>query len=222
MQKKFFLIPSLLLSFGLSAATLDGHLFTPNGFDTNDPVEVVVSGVLPDLCHRNPSFDIDRENRIFLIQMNAYYVPQNHCRKLALPYMEKVSLGMLPAGTYTVRLMDFRTVLDEKTVTVLPARNELRDNFNYGNVTGIRDLGKGKLELLGTNPVDCLVFESLEAEVQGKIIVLMPHFREAGECQSEPKSFSLSYQIPKHLKGEILIHVRVMDGRSFNYILRKK
>jgi hypothetical protein len=216
----------VLLFFALTAMAnpmrplSKGKLLAPKGFDSNDPVEVVISGTLPDLCHRNPSYEIVREGQTFLIQLSAYYVPGENCERLSLPFMQRVNLGMLPAGTYEVKLMDFKKTVSRLSVKVTEASSSLQDNFNYGNVMGLREIREqGRIELIGTNPIDCLEFEYLETKVQSNVIVFLPHFREAGECHAVPKSFSIFYELPPSLDTkELLFHVRVMDGRSFNYI----
>lgn len=197
-----------------------GKLLAPKGFDSNDPIEVVISGTLPDLCHRNPSYEIVREGTIFLIQLSAYYVPGENCQRLSLPFMQKVNLGMLSAGTYEVRLMDFKKTVSKLTLKVSEATNSLQDNFNYGNVMGLREIREQRrIEFIGTNPIDCLEFDFLETKIQGNVIVFLPHFRQVGECHANPKSFSIFYDLPATLTAkEVLFHVRVMDGRSFNYI----
>ncbi len=223
---KIFWILVFLLSGEVFAGEknpiLDGKLFVPQGFDTNDPAEVVISGKLPDLCHRNPSFEIERVGSIFNIYLYAYYVPLERCRKISVPYMEKVSLGVLPAGNYQVRLMDFRTPISTELLKIEVAPSLLQDNFNYGNVMGIRTLANSRqIELIGTNPVNCMKFENVETRIQGNVVVVLPHFKIVGRCKEVPTTFSIVYNlpvIPRH--KDTLLHVRVMDGRSYNYILK--
>ena len=31
------------------------HVYIPSGFDDNDNVEIVITGFLPNLCHKSPS-----------------------------------------------------------------------------------------------------------------------------------------------------------------------
>ena len=37
------------------------HLYVPDGFDSNDNVEMVVSGILPNLCHKSPKTAVVRD-----------------------------------------------------------------------------------------------------------------------------------------------------------------
>ena len=207
---------------GETASLLNGKLFVPQGFDSNDPAEVIIYGVLPDLCHRNPTYEVSRQGSVFTIYLYAYFVPLDTCRKISVPYMEKVTLGVLPEGSYQVRLMDFRTPISIENIKVEKAPRSLQDNFNYGNVMAIRPLAnRRQIELLGTNPVDCLKFEKIETRIQEKVIVLLPQFKEIGRCKEVPTTFRIVYDLPP-VNGhhETLIHVRVMDGRSYNYIYK--
>jgi hypothetical protein len=204
---------------------MSGKLYVPEGFDSNDLVEVVVSGKLPDLCYRNPTVEVERDGDTFEIYLYAYHVPVEPCRKIALPYMEKVNLGMLPQGNYKAKLIGEHAPLDTVEIKVTEAISQLQDEFNYGNVMGIRERENSRqIELIGTNPVNCLKFVKMETVIQAKVIVLKPHFKEQGECKEMPTPFSIKYEVPflpQHPRG-LLLHVRVMDGRSYNYLFRNK
>jgi hypothetical protein len=228
-MKIFILLISFatLNSWAMSRVPMTtGKLYIPEGFDTNDVVEVTVAGRLPDLCYRNPSYEVHREGNTFTISLFAYYVPTPEgCRALSLPYKETISLGVLSAGTYEVKLKRFRLTADSGRVRVKEASSSLQDEFMYGNVMGIREDEAGRgIELIGTNPVNCLKFEKLVASIQKSVIVLRPRFREEGVCKEHPTPFSIKYEVPylkAHPKG-MLLHVRVMDGRSYNYLYQNK
>lgn len=54
--------------------------------------------------------------------------------------------------------------------------------------------------------------------------VLRPKFKEVGHCAEEPTMFTIKYEVPylsNHPKG-VLLHVRVMGGRSFNYLYQNR
>lgn len=203
---------------------MKGKVYVPEGYDTNDLVEVFISGSLPDTCHRNPTYEIVREGNAFNIYLYAYYVPAPEgCRDISIPYFETVSLGMLQEGNYQVSVNREHGARTE--LKVKEAQNQLQDDYFYGNVMNIvEEQDSRTVELLGTNPVDCLKFEKLVAEVQDKVIVLRPQFREEGVCQERPTHFSVKYEVPylpEHPKG-MLIHVRVMGGRSLNHLFQNR
>jgi hypothetical protein len=201
---------------------MTGKLFVPEGFDDNDLVEVTVSGLLPDTCHRNPGHDVYRRDQEIHIELYAYWVPEPEgCRRRSTPYTEVINLGMLKSGTYQLSLGGVE-VTSSELLRISEAKGLSQDDFRYGNVTGIREIpGKREIELLGTNPVDCLRPVGLESEVQGNVIVLRPIFDERGPCRQGPTPFGLRYKVPKAAE-DLLLHIRVMDGRSFNYLYRRR
>lgn len=224
-------IPALLALFlslpvlAFDKVPLTGKLYIPGGYDDNDLVEVMVNGSLPDLCHRSPGYTVVREGNHFLIQMYAYYVPNPEgCGNLSVPYTENVRLGILPYGEYSASVEGAINASIDK-FKVRKAVSALQDDYIYGNVMGIKENDASReIELIGTNPVNCLKFHKLTADVQDKVIVLRPLFKQEGVCEDVPTSFVLNYKVPylkKHPKG-ILLHVRIMDGRSYNYLYQNR
>lgn len=228
-MKLLILLLSLisLNSFAMNrVALMTGRLYVPQGYDTNDLVEVTVLGSLPDSCHRNPTHEIIKEGSTFNIHLYAYYVPERRgCKKISIPYQETINLGMLSKGSYTIQLKG-TSVISKGSFKIVEARSALQDDFEYGNVMNIiEDEDSRTIELVGTNPTNCLVFDKLETDIQAKdVIVLRPRFREQGACNNEPTPFSIRYEVPflqNHSRG-VLLHVRVMGGRSLNYLFKNK
>lgn len=226
---KSILMALLLCSstvYAFEKVKIDGKLYVAQGFDDNDLVEVTVVGILPDSCHRNPTFNIERkDDNQFSIRLFAHYVPNPEgCRKISMPYQETINFGMMYPGEYSLSLVNTRST-QKKTLTINPASTYLRDEFLYGNVNGVVENDANReVELVGVNPVNCLSFEKMDAEVQDSIIILRPHFRESGVCKNRPTPFSIKYKVP-HLQNApqgILLHVRVMNGRSYNYLFQNK
>ncbi len=229
---KFLFLLASLLTINSYASTFNriplmtGKLYIPNGFDTNDLVEITVAGTLPDSCHRLPTYEVTKVNNQFNIHLYAYYVEMPEgCRKMALPYVETISLGMLKAGKYKVSLNESQNPKENLPLSVKEAVGALQDDFHYGNVMNIiEDPETREIELIGTNPVDCMQFDKLEAEVQGSVIVLRPKFLEQGVCGEKPTQFRLKYEVPflpTHPRG-LLLHVRVMGGRSLNHLFQNR
>ncbi|MGE3608354.1 MAG: hypothetical protein AB7I27_02110 [Bacteriovoracaceae bacterium] len=220
----------LMLSFNALAYTkiplMSGKVYAPQGYDTNDSVEVVVSGRLPDMCHRNPSFEVNKTGNHFKITLFAYYVPDiQGCKQISVPYSEVVNLGMLDKGDYQVSLQGVSNTDKPAKLKIIEATSSLIDDFKYGNVMGIKEDEAGRgIELVGTNPVSCLKFESMETIIQNNVIVFKPHFKEEGECKEDPTPFAIRYEVPylENSPRGVLLHVRVMNGRSYNYLYRNK
>lgn len=225
---KFFIL--LLSVFTLNAWSMSkvqlmsGRLYIPEGYDTNDMVEVTVIASLPDTCHRNPTYEVVRNDKTFNISLHAHYVADNNCKKISIPYQANINLGLLEAGTYNVQLRGASKNTNSK-LSIIEARSALQDDFKYGNVMNIlEDEDSREIELSGINPSKCLVFEQLETEIQKDVIVIRPHFREEGVCKDEPSPFTIKYEVPflRNQSRGILLHVRIMGGRSLSYLFKNK
>lgn len=223
-----FLIFTLSLNAfaNTKVALMSGKIYIPQGYDTNDLVEVIVSGRLPDLCHRNPTYEITREGNNFQVTLFAYYVPDRAgCKKISIPYLEVINLGLLEQGDYQVNLKGVNSLSSATPLKVVPATSALMDDFNYGNTMGILEDEEGRgIEIVGTNPVNCLKFESLETIIQNNVVIFKPHFKEVGVCEEDPTPYRIRYEVPylENAPRGILLHVRVMNGHSYNYLYRNK
>lgn len=225
MKSWFFL--SILLSFSALAhekVKLNGKLYVAQGFDDNDSVEITAIGTLPDSCYRNPTFSVEKKGTSYLVRLFAYHIPNGGCRDVAMAYNQTINFGMMPAGDYEVALVGLQATQTEK-LRVKPAKTGLKDDFTYGNVTGIVENDANReIELVGVNPVNCMVFDKVQAEVQKNLIVLRPEFKEAGTCQNRKTPFKIKYKVPYLAKAPqgVLLHVRIMNGRAITYFYQNR
>jgi hypothetical protein len=225
---KFIALALLILSsaaFAFEKVKINGQVYVADGFDDNDLVEVTVVGKLPNTCYRNPTFELDRKDSKIEIRLFAHYTElEDGCREVAVPYTETINFGMMYEGKYSVALVNKRST-DAKELIIKPSSSQLVDEFLYGNVSGVAEGEAGReIELIGANPVNCLVFDKMISEVQNSIIVLRPQFKEVGVCENKSTPFKIKYVVPylaNQPKG-IMLHVRVMNGRSFNYLYQNR
>ena len=216
---------SSVSAFAFEKVKINGKIYVAEGFDSNDLVEVTIVGTLPNSCYRNPSFEIEKKGDNFFIRMYAMYVelPEG-CRDVSMPYTETVNFGMMNAGEYGLALVN-KNNTQIKGLKIKQATSGLVDEFLYGNVSGVvEDEDSREVELVGVNPVNCLQFDSIESKVQNSMVVLRPKFKEVGTCENKPTPFKIKYKVPyldESPKG-VMLHVRVMNGRSFNYLFQNK
>lgn len=221
---KLFLLALVMFSssvFAFEKVKINGKIYIADGFDDNDLVEVTVVGNLPNSCFRNPSYEIENKDNKYTIRLYAHYVPNEEgCREVSIAYTETINFGMLNKGEYGIALVNKKKT-ESKNIVIKTASSQLVDEFLYGNVSGvIENDANREIELVGANPVNCLVFDKMIADVQNSVIVLRPMFREVGTCENKSKPFKIKYKVPyieNELKG-IMLHVRVMNGRSYNYL----
>ncbi len=221
---KAFILALVLISssaFALEKTKINGKIYIAHGFDDNDLVEVTVVGTLPNSCYRNPFFEIERKNNDYAIRLFAYYAPlKEGCRQVSMAYTETINFGMMERGQYSIKMVNKKETLSKK-LEVKASTSELVDEFLYGNVSGLLEEEDGReVELVGVNPVSCLVFDKMYADVQESMIVLRPKFKEVGPCENKSTPFKIKYTVPYLESAEkgVLLHVRVMNGRSFNYL----
>ena len=225
---KSILLALAFISFSATAfdkVKINGKLYVAKGFDDNDLIEITVVGSLPNSCYRNPTFEIERNDKKYNIRLFAHYVPEPEgCREVSMAYSESINFGMMYSGEYLISLVN-KNNTETKNLIVKPASSYLVDEFLYGNVRGISENDSSRIiELSGVNPVSCLVFDKLVSEVQDSMIILKPQFKEVGECKNKSTPFKIKYEVPylsNQSKG-ILLHVRVMNGRSFTYLYQNR
>lgn len=204
---------------------INGKLYIANGYDDNDHVELTVVGVLPDSCYTHPDFEIERKDKKLSIRLFAQYSKKRGgCRDVSVPHTEVINFGMMYAGEYEISLVN-KHHTEVRSLSIKPASTELVDEFLYGNVSGIIENDANReIQLIGANPVSCLVFDKMITDIQNSIIVLKPQFREEGICEMKSTPFKINYNIPyleNQTKG-ILLHVRLMNGRSYNYLYQNR
>jgi hypothetical protein len=221
----FFLILISSAAFAFEKVKINGKLYVADGFDDNDLVEITVVGTLPNTCYRNPSFELIRKGEKVEIRLFAHYVPlEEGCRNVSIPYTETINFGMMYPGNYGINLVNKRNT-ETKNLLIKQASSQLMDEFLYGNVSGVVENDANReIELIGANPVNCLVFDKMITDVQNSMIVLRPQFKEVGTCENKSTPFKIKYNVPylpNQPKG-VLLHVRVMNGRSYNYLYQNR
>ena len=206
-------------------ATPVEHLFVPAGFDDNDTVEVLVSGSFPNECFdRN-----DVETKIHGDQIEVKITaiankPVRPCDEPAVPFLETVTLGTLPSGTYQVLVNgSLKEILEVKEASSLRVDDHIYAAVEYVELGFTGGLG-GEVILIGSAP-DCLEFYRVETISNGKDTVsVLPQMKRVKETCSEATT---RFQIPVTFEPEafehqqVLLFVRTMDGKSIYAVVEK-
>jgi|HubBroStandDraft_6_1064221.scaffolds.fasta_scaffold510832_1 hypothetical protein len=227
-----------LLSFIMMAAAYGGYcfsqekvfigsdnLFVPNGFDSNDNVEVVVTGDLPNTCYLRPEGKVAVSDTKILITMMATKVSgeETNCIMAVVPYMVSVPLGQLSEGYYSV-LVNPQTPA-EKNGSLHVARPNYNsiNNFPYANVMHIEAVsGQDKIILKGVHPSGCMEIERVEIYANDKrdTYSILPIIKATMPiCDQMMTSFSYTLDLPPSPHAKQLLHVRKIDGTAINYLL---
>lgn len=206
-------------------------MYVPAGFDNNDEVEVILSGVLANSCHTlgDVHFKIDNDTKAIRIWAKELVKQDTFCLEVMTHYAETVKLGNLEVGTYTVEIVD-----DEHfdTLNIAEATKESPDEYLYAPVekAAIQTdrAGRQSLVLEGELPhffVGCMVIREVRTKRnRDDILVIQPiaEMTDGIECeeQGNNKAFKLRKGLEAPFEGEGLLHVRLFHGQSLNTLYR--
>lgn len=226
---------ALLTSFsGMAAASTPVELMIPaeevflmNGFDSNDSVEVMIYGNLPNLCHKSPTTNVRVVGDKIKITLTAlHYEPSNpFCAQVLVPFLETVNVGLLAKGDYKVVINEGTEVQSVGAMHISQATTTTQDNFIYAKVETIeKNENAGTITLVGTNPSDCWVLDEIKWEPNGKngfaVLPIMKQVKET--CTDSPVDFRYTTKVPTDLEHlhVFLIHARSLAGKSVNTLYR--
>lgn len=196
------------------------HLYAPKGFDSNDNVELVVEGYLPNLCYQNPSTNVVVEEKKISVTLNAMKFTDESrlCAEMIVPFIHTFDVGVLDRGNYSV-------VVNEKVTGELfvdEASSDAIDDYIYANVHSIdRIHGEEKVLVKGYHPSDCLEFVGFEyLHNDLDTYSVLPIMEQVADfCPRKKTPFSYEFTVPRELKRDkVLLHVRALNGRSVNAI----
>lgn len=85
------------------------HLYVPTGFDSNDSVEVVVTGNFPNTCYSRNKVEVKVRDAIIDIKVTSLapegsLITGRACPEMLVPFKEVVGVGNLQGGEYEIRV----------------------------------------------------------------------------------------------------------------------
>lgn len=203
-----------------------GTGYIPEGFDTNDNIQIVAEGMFPNLCFRPGSVkvSIDQVKRQVTLLPSAleYSGP---CLQVVLPWDRVIDLGILKSGEYTV-IQPSRDITNRTLgrLKVHAATMAGADDFLYAPVSQAfyeSKNGKKTLKITGEFTNSCLKLVDVVANLQPKVVVIQPisEMDESATCQTGKFVFEKIIELPKMTEGRYLIHVRSSNGKSINNLV---
>lgn len=225
-MRYLFCVGVALFSFTTLGAEVRQPLkkaFVPSGYDNDDSVQIVVSGVFPDSCHKLGRFASDVSTDTMEIRLdlsaNAYEGPK--CLKMPVPFFQTIFLGRLrTTGTYTIVDRVSRNPIGKIKIDAAQGGGAGTDEETYAplfDATLDREAKTVRLE--GILPASCLELDTVEAENQTDVVVILPTIRkkEGVKCVSGEFPFSekkdLKIDLPKET---FLLHVRALGGQAIH------
>lgn len=196
-------------------------IYAPKGFDSNDNVEVVVTGYLPNLCYQSPQATAVLQGRDVSIKLTALLSSQNiFCPMVIVPFHITVSLGVLQSGDYQLKSANGEK---SASLTIEEATSPVVDQFIYAQVSHLEtDADKHLVTIHAVNPSVCLEYKGLKliSSSDKKVLSVLPIMEKVKEfCPLKPVAFTIDFTVPEEAaKENLLLHVRSMEGKSVNAI----
>lgn len=204
------------------------NVFVPAGFDSNDTVEVVVNGYLPNLCHKSPQSKVEIVGRKVNIKIEAlrYEASNPFCPPVIVPFVETVSLGVMDKGLYDITVNGNSINSKKGELQVSESTSDAIDDHIYAAVEYVEKTASSRtVTLKGYNPSDCLELEEVKVVDNKKdTYAILPKMRQTNElCPMKMVPFEYTVEVPETLKRDkVLLHVRAMDGKSVNTLFYNK
>ena len=214
----------------LNPVIVDSNFHTgylPDGFDTNDSVEIVGEGLLNNSCYRAANVDVNVNTTEMKIELRpkAYFY-DTLCLQVLIPYHQVISLGILNAGHY--RVVDMTRKLDLGELNVRLATSANPDDFLYAPVSQAYfkyESGKAYVTIAGEFTNSCMELTQVLMNVQAKVVTVQPimEMREGDVCATGMFPFERKIQISGlSPRQRYLLHVRALNGKSVNNLIQSE
>lgn len=240
-MKSLLFFAASLCAFSLHAASFDkrlisklDHLFTPHGFDDNDVVEVIISGHFSSSCYQlgEALTRVDHDTKQVFITPISYRRDDVPCHQMVSHYSQVVKLGKMLAGEYDIKVSNNDNL--NKVFNINTATANEQDDYLYPPVeyADVKKDSKGELTLLikGRFPLmkrGCMVSTQSIVQFQDEDMLVVQPTAEvdlSGENSSEgcQQDFENTFKLPFSVQGEVLLHVRSINGQSYNRVIDLK
>lgn len=200
--------------------------YIPNGFDTNDHVQVVGEGAFANTCYRPAKYDIkvDHSKKVVYVKPKAYKY-NGMCLMMIVPYSQTIDLGILKAGKYDVVQLDADKAYKMGDLRIRVAANSSADDYLYAPIEQAyweqSQRGQAKITLSGAFSNSCWKYVDTRVDVQKNVIVVQPvsDIQNRGGCADVMVPFKKEVVIKNVPKGRYLLHVRSSNAKAVNNLV---
>ena len=226
---------------GVSTEVLVEKVFvSPEGYDDNDNVQMVVHGHLPSLCYGTlePNFTVDHSKKVITVRQYATRLNFPECKNGETPraygqggmFSNELSVGQLEAGVYKVLFDNGETTLRDYTFNVGKSTTDSVDEFLYAPVYSafipdiIYETNNAEVVLSGILETSCLDLDPANIQVNkfSDVIVILPRLTvlQGQECKKVEVPLQEVISLGPLVPGSYLIHIRSMTGRAINRVFK--
>lgn len=241
MRLSLFIITSIFfVSSSLASLLVEPEVFpsaptgvyAPQGFDTNDNVEIFFEGEFSNACYKvGLTFHtVDEENKKIYITDTSHYFGDAFCAAVMVPYQKGINTGLLSSGEYRVFFKHSRgNFVEQAYFPVRKATNTQPDDYLYAPVKSAQYYpGKqnqaGLLKLRGTFNNSCMKIDQVKVvqHPDSNVVDILPiAIMDRGDCQTDydGKAFEHDVDLSTLDRGRFLLHIRSLNGQSVNEIV---
>lgn len=207
------------------------NVYVPQGFDTNDNVEIFFEGEFMNSCYKvgMTVHTVDEETKSIYITDLAHYFGEGFCAAVVVPYQKGLNAGLLNKGEYKIFFRHSRgNFVESQYVPVKPAQTDQADDHLYAPVKYAQYIpGKnqspGHLKLMGTFKNSCMRLDYVKVNIRpySNVVDVLPvAIMDRGGCKEiEGRPFEHNVELNDLHEGRFLLHVRALNGQSVNEIV---
>lgn len=199
------------------------HLYIPKGFDSNDSVEIVVTGVFPNACFSRNDVQVAVNNDVIDITVTALEAEKMKCIQMKVPFKEVVTIGNLQGGEYEVRVNQKSRFPLKDQLMIEEASSNAVDNYTYAAIDWVEQKSENDFVLHGWKYSNCVELKKIEVISNDKdTLSVLPVMKQtAQDCPMKgmPVSYPVKVDFSSIKMKRPLLHVRTMDGKSVNSIV---
>ena len=213
-------------------------MYIPMGYDDNDNIEIVLAGNFRNSCYKvtNSDFKIDQSNKTITLFPKSIEYNNSICAQMIVPFLQTLKIGTLEVGTYKVLIGSSQSIASQELI-VSARHTEAPDDYIYAPVDDAsldftNPSGEQSISVSGNYPltfVGCAMMNQIKLnQSPGNVLVVMPIMdllTSDEECKSRhwTPRFLNKIALPNRLpQGEYLVHVRVLNGSSYNKVITIK
>ena len=201
--------------------------YIPDGFDTNDNVQIVGEGLFSNTCMRPANFTvrIDKQNKKIHINPRAYEYQGQMCAMVLNPYSQEINLGLLSAGSYDVIQHGlYKAKLGQLNIRLAP--NSEPDEYIYAPVSEASwnyKNGRGYITLKGSFTSTCWSMRAIQVDIQKEknVIVVQPvsNIKKDTACADRMVPYEKTFAVEGLDAGRYLLHVRSTNAKAVNNLV---
>jgi len=205
--------------------------FIPQGFDTNDSVQILVEGNFENPCYQLGRTDsiVDKESRVIEVMLTAYQY-EGKCPPTPVRYHHVFQLGRMPApGKYEVVDLATKKTVGKLDIAAAQDATPGTDDRLYAPLLDavlLKQADKNVLLLRGVFSSTCMSLGEVKMSASKQAFVVLPslNYEYKSSCKVGEFPFEKVIPLTESLPAQstFLLHVRSMGGQSINKIMHSK